>query len=155
MNLDADTLRRAPAFAALPTEACDALGRCFRGRRLLAGDVLFSQGDPAESLFFVAEGQIQVSARVGAVSGKQAHLGPGQLLGAAALIDHSPRSATVKATRASVVYEFDKDDLPILQSVAPAAARALVGAGIAGVVRRLRHLEHRIERELDRGGVLP
>ena len=82
-------------------------------------------------------------------------MGAGQLLGEAALIDHAPRSATVTAARPSEVWEMDDDAIDILRRASPIAARALLGAAIGGVVRRMKQIEQRVDRELDRVGALP
>jgi CRP-like cAMP-binding protein len=155
MAVDPDTLRRAPAFGGLPKAARDALALCFRERRHAAGEIVCREGEPASSLLFVAEGELSMSVRTGGAPRRVARIGPGQLLGEAALIDPTPRSATVVAVRASAVYEIGEESLEVLRRASPAAARALIGAAIAGVARRLRHLEHRVERELERMGPLP
>jgi CRP/FNR family transcriptional regulator, cyclic AMP receptor protein len=155
MKLDIDTLRRAPAFAALSTEASQALALCFRGRRYAAGQVVFREGDPAASLLFVADGELEANAHVGGAPSRLGRIGSGQLVGESALIDATPRTATVTAARPSVVYEIGEESVEILRRAAPTAARALTGAAIVGVVRHLRHLQQRIERELDRVGAMP
>jgi CRP-like cAMP-binding protein len=149
MRLDAGILQRAPAFAALPPEAFGALALCFRGRRYAAGEVLFREGEPGHSLFFVADGELTTTTRAGGARRAVGRVGPGQLIGEGALIDPGPRTATATAARASMVYELGDDSLEVLRRASPAAARALVGAAIGGVIRRLRRLEHRIEQELD------
>ena len=155
MRLEPDLLRRAPAFAALPADAHEALVLCFRERRYAPGEVVFAEGDPAVGLHLLAEGELTVSVRTGGVSRRIGRILPGQLVGEAALIDPTPRPATVTALRASVVYEVGEEAIEILRRAAPAAARALIGAAIAGVARRLSTLEQRIERELDRIASLP
>ena len=156
MALDPDTLSRAPAFAALPEDARRALALCFRGRRYAPGEVVFREGEPASSLVFVADGELSVTVRAAGGGTRQLmRLGKGQLVGESALVDPTPRRATLTATRPSWVYEIGDDSVEILRRNAPAAARALTGAAIAGLSRRLRQLEHRIERELERGSPLP
>jgi CRP-like cAMP-binding protein len=153
MKLEPDILRRVPSFAELPVSACAALALCFRGKRYAAGDVLFHEGDPAASMFFVAAGELTLTARIGRTR-HVARVSAGQLVGEWALIDHSPRSATAEAARTSSIYEIGEDAMETLQRAAPAAGCALVSVAIGGVVRRLRQLDRRIERELDRGGPL-
>jgi CRP-like cAMP-binding protein len=155
MRLEADLLRRAPAFAALPHAACEALALCFRERRYASGEVVFGEGDPSVGLIFLAEGELSASVRAGGTARVIARILPGQLVGEGALIDATPRAATVTAVRPSVVFEVGEEAVEILRRAAPAAARALIGAAIAGVARRLSALEQRIERELDRVASLP
>jgi len=156
MALDPETLGRAPAFAALPEDARRALALCFRGRRYAAGEVVFREGEPASSLFFLADGELVVSARgPGGAPRQLLRIGSGQLVGESALIDPTPRRATLTAARPSWVYEIGDDSIDILHRNAPAAARALTGAAIGGLARRLRQLEQRVERDLERMSALP
>jgi CRP/FNR family cyclic AMP-dependent transcriptional regulator len=150
MAVDPDTLRRTPAFGVLPREAREAMALCFRERRYALGEIVFREGEPAASLLFVVEGELTVTVRAGGAPRPLARVGPGQLLGEAALIDHTPRDSTVAAARASAVYEIGEDSLEVLRRASPAAARALTGVAIAGVARRLRQLEQRLEQELER-----
>ena len=82
MALDPDTLSRAPAFAALPDDARAAMALCFRGRRYATGEIVFREGDPASSLFFVADGEVAVSERApGGGTRQLERLGKGRLAG--------------------------------------------------------------------------
>lgn len=155
MRIGPDTLRRAPAFAALPPEALSALALCFTERRYASGEVVFREGDPAAGMLFLVEGELTVTARVNGAPREIGYVAPGQLLGEASLIDPTPRPATVKAKRASTVFELGDDAIGILKRASPPAARALLGAAIRAVARRLHRLEQRVERELERGAGLP
>jgi CRP-like cAMP-binding protein len=155
MKLDADTLRRTAAFAALPLAAREALVLCFRERRYAPGEVVFSEGEPASSLYLCAEGELETRQRGAGASAWLARIGPGRIFGASALIDPTPRAASVVAVRPSVVFEMGEDAVETLRRNAPEAARALRAAAIASVVRQLRQLQQRVERELDRAGALP
>src|SRR5271154_5015246 len=98
MPLNPDTLRRVPAFSTLPFEARKQLARRFTERRFAAGEYVFHEGDPAASLFFVADGDLSAtSSRAGQAAPVRTSVRTGQMLGEAALIDPSPRSASVRA----------------------------------------------------------
>ena len=60
---------------------------------LPAGDTLFSEGDPGDSMYVVVSGTADVSIRGKVVETAQA----GTIFGEMALIDNSPRAATVVA----------------------------------------------------------
>jgi CRP-like cAMP-binding protein len=151
MRLDPDMLRRAPAFASLPFDALEALALCFTMRRYAAGEVVFREGDPATTLFFLADGMLSVAGRGLATTSVPA----GRLFGEAALIDPTPRPVTVRAAVASTVFELTEGALDTLRRACPPAARALRGAAIGAVMRRLRVLEQRVERSLESAGSLP
>jgi CRP/FNR family transcriptional regulator, cyclic AMP receptor protein len=71
-------------------------------QQLAPGEVLFSKGDPGESMYVVREGSIALrdgDRDVNAVEG------PG-LLGEMALVDDEPRTLTAVAATDAVVYEI-------------------------------------------------
>lgn len=72
-------------------------------------DVIFSQGDPCDSVMYVQRGGIQLS--VLSHAGKEAivaTLGPGDFLGEGALAGHPVRLETATATMASAVLVIPK-----------------------------------------------
>ena len=71
---------------------------------LREGEVLFAAGDPADAMFAVIEGGIDV------VHGDVVlnHIGAGGILGEMGLMDHAPRSATAVATESSRVARLDE-----------------------------------------------
>ena len=76
--------------------------------RLSAGEVLFDQGDPANALYIVENGELQVRATSGA--GEDiilAVLGSGTVVGEMSLIGGGPRSATVEALSNCQLYRLE------------------------------------------------
>ena len=74
--------------------------------------------------------------------------GVGSFVGEMACLDPSPRSATVEAITPCVVGELSRDAVKTLQTVAPRAASAIVGAVIRVVVQRIREVDARIDEAL-------
>jgi CRP-like cAMP-binding protein len=71
---------------------------------LQPGEVLFRQGDPASELFVVLEGALEVT-----VNGRTVETSRrGAILGEMALIEQSPRTATVVATERSRLVRIDQ-----------------------------------------------
>ena len=88
-----------------------ALTRVTRSHQLSAGDVLFKQGDPADSVFFIRSGALTVmlAARdddTDAPSRRLARLGAGVSVGEMALVGDNVRSADVVAAQDSEVTEL-------------------------------------------------
>lgn len=71
---------------------------------LAPGDVLFRAGDPADVMFAVVEGSIEIR------NGDSVFetVGPGGIIGELSIVDHSPRSADAVATTASKVARVDE-----------------------------------------------
>jgi len=74
------------------------------GRKLAPGEVLFKVGDPPDSLYIVRSGELQI------FDGTLAFetVGEGGIIGEMALVDQSPRSASVKALTAAEVIPVDQ-----------------------------------------------
>src|SRR4051794_19763065 len=103
------------------------------------GDVILSRGDAADRVVVLESGRVKVS--VSTATGREAVLtfrGPGALLGDQALVDESPRSATVTAVE------------PVeLLVIAASKFRAYVGAHPSVALLMLATLSSRL-READR-----
>jgi CRP-like cAMP-binding protein len=85
------------------------------GKRVVTygrGDVIFSQGDPCDSVMYIRTGAIQLS--VLSHTGREAivgTLGPGDFLGEGALAGHSVRLVTARATIGSTVLVVPKQQM--------------------------------------------
>jgi len=87
-------------LAGLPPAALDALLAAGRPRRFPAGQVLYYEGDPGDALVLLEEGQLRIS-RV-SPDGDETVLAVVEApaaLGELALLDDTPRDATVTAQR--------------------------------------------------------
>lgn len=71
-----------------------------------AGDVIFTEGDAAESLLILERGEVVVMRRSRDGHVPIAHLGDGSVVGEMALIVGGPRSATIKALAATRFYRL-------------------------------------------------
>ncbi len=82
------------------------------------GQVLFHEGEAGDSMFAVAEGELELAHKGKVVD----RIGPGGILGEMALIDAVPRSATATATRASRVVRVDQEHFAYLVQEHPTFA---------------------------------
>jgi CRP/FNR family cyclic AMP-dependent transcriptional regulator len=92
-------LAQVPIFAALSRDQLSALARLVVRRQFARGQVLIREDDTDAALYILVSGQVSVTKR-GAAAGSAVHLqtlGPGSFVGEMALLDGSPRSATVTA----------------------------------------------------------
>ncbi|MSP63158.1 MAG: cyclic nucleotide-binding domain-containing protein, partial [Myxococcales bacterium] len=94
----------------------EALMMFLRARSLSAGELLFRQGDPGETMVIVGEGSLAV--RVRRAGGEEvlvAEIGPGEVVGEMAFIDPAARTASVVAVERATVYELSRDGLSTLR----------------------------------------
>ncbi|MFO0691042.1 MAG: Crp/Fnr family transcriptional regulator [Myxococcota bacterium] len=132
-----ELLRRVPLFEGLDERELDRLIEATTTKRLAAKDVLFRKGDSGNQLYAVLSGRLKATG-VG-LDGQDvvfAWMGPGEFLGEIALLDESPRSATVVAVEATVLVTLHRRDFVPFLERHPRAAIALARA-LAARVRRL------------------
>jgi CRP/FNR family transcriptional regulator, cyclic AMP receptor protein len=79
---------------------------------LKAGDVIWTQGDIAESLLYIETGWIKITSVQS--SGREAVLGvrrPGEIIGTRSLIKHRPRLGTASALTDGAILRIDRNRL--------------------------------------------
>lgn len=144
-----EVLRRSSTFLSLSDQECDALLACLSVRSLAPGTVVFRQGDPGTTMILVAEGSlVATTRRSDGVEVEINRMGVGEIIGEMTFLDPAPRSVTVIARTACMVYELSEDGMSMLRMHSPGAASALVSAIIREVTRRLRRIDQLIEEEL-------
>ena len=96
-----------------------------------AGDLVFGEGQPGNHLYVILEGEVDV------LRGKErvARLGQKECVGEMALLDSSPRSASVKARTDCELLAIARDDFQDLLDMHPALARGIIRV----LTQRLRH----------------
>lgn len=99
---------------------------------LAAGEVLFSEGEKGDCMFVLLEGAVEVM--VGGKTVEQSSRGA--LLGEMALIDGTPRVATVVATEPSRLARVDERRFHFIIQQNPFFARHVMKV----LVDRLRHM---------------
>jgi uncharacterized membrane protein len=129
-------LREVKLFALLDDEHRAALAQLADRSSVEADTVLFRAGDPGESLYVVAGGEVELFLE-DTVGQKivLAVAGPGDLFGELALLDEGSRTATAVARVASDLIAVEREDLLRLVQRQPEAAMALLAA-MASMTRR-------------------
>jgi len=113
-----------------------------------AGDVLFSEGDEATTIWFVSHGRLEVF-----LSGLKwteviGVMGPKSTVGGVALLDPGPRSAGARATEETTVWEFDRATFVSLQAANIQLAHRLVHELTRQACHDMRAVNARIETYL-------
>jgi CRP/FNR family transcriptional regulator, cyclic AMP receptor protein len=100
-----EALVRIPLFAGVPSQELRAFARQGRLHRFRAGTVLMAQGDPADEVFCVLSGRIEVTS-VTADGGVQllAVVAPGDLLGELGVLGGMSRAGTAECIADTSVW---------------------------------------------------
>lgn len=126
-------IARVPLFSGLTAGEVADIIKLLKARRVEAGVVVARRGDRAESMFFIADGEVEI-----AIRGKKVRLGAGHFFGEIAVLQRSRRSATSMAVSRSNLLVLDARDLHALMDRDPriaeriqAVARSRVGHAVA------------------------
>jgi voltage-gated potassium channel len=110
-------IARVPLFAELDAAEIADIMRLLRAQVAEAGQIVVRQGDPAQSMYFVAAGEVEVQ-----LKGAGIRLGVGQFFGEVAVLKRSRRSATVIAVTRTSLLALDAQDLHTLMERDPRVA---------------------------------
>jgi CRP/FNR family transcriptional regulator, cyclic AMP receptor protein len=111
--ISADTLKKVPLFSGLDNKELDQIASSMRERRFKAGDTVTQEGAGGVGFFVVEEGEAEVD-----VGGEtKGVVGPGDYFGEIALINESPRTATLTARTDMLCYGMTPWDFrPLVES---------------------------------------
>ncbi len=127
-------------FSDLPPEEIRRVLTTARRRTFSRGEVVFHEGDPADSLHLVEKGRFAVRVTTAlADTATLAIRGPGEAFGELALVSDAPRSATVAALEPAETHSLYRREFDQLRRDHPHVDRMLV-AVLAAEVRRMDEL---------------
>jgi CRP-like cAMP-binding protein len=125
-------LRRVPLFRGMSDSELARVDRLMDDVNLETGHELVREGSFGHEAFVIVAGEADVS-----IGGhKVAVVGPGEVVGEMALVDHSPRNATVRARSPMQVLAVDPANFAALLDEGGVSRQVL-----KTVVRRLRAAE--------------
>ena len=97
-----DFVAHVPFFQNLGAAAIADIVKLLHTRDAAKGTVLFRQGQPGDSMYFIVSGEVSINIGSGATK-----LGAGEFFGEMALLFGVPRSATVVVSRPSLLLVLD------------------------------------------------
>ncbi len=140
-------LYQIPLFNELDHAVLEDLAIRIGQRSIRAGEVLFRQGEPGRECFAIISGALEVLIYL---NGEELRLDiyhTGQIIGEMALIDHSPRSATVRAQYDSELLVLGEEAFKTLVRSSPDLAMVMLRNGSERVrnsnQRMIADLEHK------------
>ena len=96
-----------PLFAGLDAAQVTELCRSSRRMAVKAGDIVIEEGAPGHALYIILKGELEVSKRDDDRDLVLATRRAGEVLGEMSLIEHAPRTASVRATSDAELLEID------------------------------------------------
>ena len=114
-------------FRNLGRDELQALRFIAQERHFAANAMIFRENDPGNGVYFVKNGLVEISSLVGANARCVfSQLGPGEIFGEMAVIEHRPRSATAIALQDTDVYFLPRGEMLSLIERSPALAFSLL-----------------------------
>ncbi len=108
---DVKKLHRVPLFSDLNEEELHAVVRIAKARHITGGEYLFREGDRGDSIFFISEGEVEVTGR--AKDGAEipfARLKEGDVFGEFGFFSGAKRVTGIKAAADTSLIELTKDE---------------------------------------------
>lgn len=142
-------LKSVRLFHSFSESDCTELLRFMRERKYASGETVCTHGEYGNTMLLVTQGALSaVVPGKGTELHEIARLTEGTVFGEMFCIDPAPRPVTLVANAPATVLELGRDDLVRMRQQAPTAAAALVSAVFQDVLKRLRSVDDRIDREL-------
>jgi len=129
-------LRATELLAAVPTAELEALAAGSRIRTFRRGQVVFTAGEPGETVMVVISGRVKVMVR--SADGGELTLtviGPGAMFGENGVADGGPRSADCEALQESRLLLIPREMIVDLSGRVPAVAQVLLRSVTANLRR--------------------
>lgn len=139
-----ELLRSVPLFADLEPRELESFSQVAVPRSFPAGTRVFHEGDRSDACYIVASGSFRVTREHS--DGRAitlATLGPGEVFGELAMLDHDVRSASAEALDEGELLALPASEVRALLARHPEISVKLVEA----LVRRLREANERISRQ--------
>ncbi|MEI7643152.1 MAG: SpoIIE family protein phosphatase [Chloroflexales bacterium] len=141
-----DLLRAVPWFAHLDATILSHMAVRLGQRHLAPSEVLFNQGDISYDCFVILSGAMEVLTFVNGTEHRLEVYDAGQIIGEMALIDRSPRSATVRAVDESHLVVITEADFKTLIGSNPELAMNM----LRNSTTRVRNTNQRMISDLER-----
>jgi CRP/FNR family transcriptional regulator, cyclic AMP receptor protein len=142
-----DVLKDVPIFEELNRREIQSIARIAYHRSYAEGEVIVHEGEAAAGMYIIVGGEVNVTKQSedGTII-RLATLGDGAFFGDVGLLDDSPRTATVTATRDSQMVSFFRPELLGLIDSEPKLASKIIFKLAQVLGARLRFTNNALER---------
>ncbi|MGE5186252.1 MAG: cyclic nucleotide-binding domain-containing protein [Acidobacteriota bacterium] len=136
-------LRQVPMFAELDAEDLEELAAVVEEKHVDAGTELFREGETGDAVYLIVRGRVRVLVAAGGAEKTIDDLGPGSCIGEMAVLDASPRSATVRALERTRALRVPAEGFRRVLADRPEMSQVIV----VDLVRRLRGMMAQAARD--------
>ncbi len=143
--LKRDIIQKVPFFKGAGEELIREIALVMQPVVYTPGDVVFSAGEPGADMFFISRGHCDVMGPDG--RSIVATLREGDFFGEMALLEHRPRSASVRASTYCDLYRLDKESFDRVIAKFPEFAEHV---GAKSAVRKQQNVDARPRRTAPR-----
>ncbi len=112
------------------------------GKRFSDKQILIREGDVQQKIFWILEGEVYITRRLGEKYKVLTTLGKGEIIGEMSFFDKSVRSATVIAKGDLHVLEFSRENFADIYAASPMWTRRL----LTSLARRIRLMVEKLSR---------
>jgi len=123
------------AEEALDARVIEKFGKKFHDKQLL-----IKEGEIQQKIYWITEGEVYVTRKVGEKYRVMATLGKGELIGEMSFFDKSVRSATVIAKGDVQTLEFSKENFADIYAASPQWSRRLM----VSLAKRIRFMVEKL-----------
>jgi len=137
-------LLETPMFEDLTATELSRIVQILQLQKIKPGQWVFREGEPGEAWYVLYEGAVEVVKGGSRGERSIAELAPRSCFGEMAILDHAPRSASVRASQASMVLVFPRNAFTGLLKQQDLAAYKLVHQMALVLARRQRETMGRL-----------
>ena len=145
--MNPEELKHIAVLEAMDIEALARLAAVLEQKEYGDGQAVFAEGDPGDSMYFIARGCIRIEKRAQATSAVNkilAVLEAGDYFGEMALLDQKPRSASAVAAGGAIILRLSKAAFDQMQAKSSVAGMSVLFAMIRTSSERIRRLSSQV-----------
>lgn len=114
-----EQLQGVPLLHHVPPELRMEVAGIFTAMELPAGQIVFREGQPGDAFYIIVSGRVSVTKQFPDGPRVLGSMGPGDAFGEIALLDNSPRTATLRSEQAAMLLRLPREQFDQLIERAP------------------------------------